>query len=92
MGYKKEAIEAGKRAIEILPLSIDAFYGVSPHLEMALIYDLLGESDLALDHLEKVLSIPNFFNVEWLRRDVRYKNIRSNVRYGDVIARYSGSI
>ena len=89
LGNKKEAIEAGKKAIEILPLSKDAFYGVSPLLEMALIYDILGESDLALDHLEKVLSIPNFFTVEWLKRDIRYKNIRSNSRYGDLIAKYT---
>ncbi len=89
LGNKKEAIEAGKKAIEILPLSKDAFYGVSPLLEMALIYDILGESDLAIDHLEKVLSIPNFFTVEWLKRDIRYKNIRSNSRYGDLIAKYT---
>jgi len=89
LGNKKEAIEAGKKAIEILPLSKDAFYGVSPLLEMALIYDILGESDLAIDHLEKVLSIPNFFTVEYLKRDIRYKNIRTNNRYDDLIAKYA---
>jgi len=56
---------------------------------MALIYDILGESDLAIDHLEKVLSIPNFFTVEWLKRDIRYKNIRTNNRYDDLIAKYA---
>jgi len=89
LGKREEAIRAGKKAIENLPLSKDAFYGTVPHLEMALIYDLLGESDLALDHLERVLSIPNFYSVEWLKRDVRYKNIRSNARYEDLIAAYT---
>jgi hypothetical protein len=84
-----QAIEAGQTAIELLPLSKDAFYGVSPLLEMALIYDLLGESDLAIDHLEMVLAIPNFFTTEFMKRDVRYKNIRTNNRYEDLIARYS---
>jgi tetratricopeptide (TPR) repeat protein len=87
-GNKREAIEAGQKAISILPLSKDAFYGVSPLLEMALIYDMLGETDLAMDHLEMVLSIPNYYTVEYLKRDVRYKNIRKNKRYEDLITRY----
>ncbi len=91
LGHRKEAIEAGKRAIEILPLSKNAFYGGSPHLEIALIYDMLGESDLAIDHLETVLSIPNYFTVEWLKRDVRYKNIRTNPRYENLISTYAVS-
>lgn len=89
LGYKQEAMEAGKKAIEILPLSKDAFYGVSPLLEMALIYDMLGESDLAIDHLESILSIPNFFSVNWLIDDPRFKNIRSNSRYDKLIETYT---
>jgi len=89
LGYKKEAIEAGKKAIEILPITKDAFYGVSPILEMALIYDMLGESDLAIDHLESILSIPNFFSVHWLTHDPRFKSIRSNSRYDKLIATYT---
>lgn len=91
LGNRTEAIEAGKKAIEILPLSKNAFYGVPPLLEMALIYDMLGESDLALDHLETVLSIPNYFTVEWLKRDVRYENIRTNPRYDGLISTYAVS-
>ena len=91
LGHRKKAIEAGERAIEILPLSKDAFYGVPPHLEMALIYDMLGESDLAIDHLEQVLSIPNYFTVEWLKRDLRYKNIRTNPRFEELISTYAVS-
>jgi tetratricopeptide (TPR) repeat protein len=89
VGNREEAIQAGKLAIEILPLSKDAFYGVSPHLEMALIYDILGESDMALDHLEQVLSIPNYFNVNWLKQDVRYENIRNSSRYDTLITTYN---
>ena len=86
---KQEAIEAGQKAIDLLPLSKDAFYGNSPLLEMALIYDLLGESDLGLDHLEMVLSIPNFYTTEWLKRDMRFKNIRKHSRYEDLNATYT---
>jgi TolB-like protein/lipopolysaccharide biosynthesis regulator YciM len=88
-GNREAAIRAGKRAIEILPLSKDAFYGVPPQLEMALIYDMLGETDLAMDHLEKVLSIPNYFSINWLLPDARYKNIRSSESYEKLIATYT---
>jgi tetratricopeptide (TPR) repeat protein len=88
LGNREAAIQAGKRAIEILPLTKDAFYGVPPHLEMALIYDMLGETDLAMDHLEKVLSIPNYYTINWLIPDIRYKNIRNSSRYKDLIATY----
>ena len=84
----KQPSRQGKQAIEILPLSKDAFYGVPPQLEMALIYDLLGETDLAMDHLEKVLSIPNYFTINWLIPDIRYKNIRNTSRFRDLIATY----
>jgi TolB-like protein/Flp pilus assembly protein TadD len=88
-GNREEAIKAGKKAIEILPLSKDAFYGVPPQLEMALIYDLLGETDLAMDHLEKVLSIPNYFNINWLLPDIRYKNSRNSSSFEKLIATYT---
>lgn len=89
LGNKKEAIEAGMKAIELLPLSKDAFYGVPPQLEMALIYEMVGDSDLALTHLENVLSKPNYYTVEWLKKDPRYKNIRSNPGYEKLIATYA---
>jgi tetratricopeptide (TPR) repeat protein len=89
LGNREEAIRAGKKAIEILPLSKDAFYGVPPQLDMALIYDMLGETDLAMDHLETVLSIPNYFNTKWLLQDIRYKNIRKSRRYENLIATYT---
>ncbi|PYK60469.1 MAG: hypothetical protein DME43_05125 [Verrucomicrobia bacterium] len=58
LGHGKEAIEAGQRGCELLPLSKDAWDGPSRILDMALIYTWLGQRDLALNELERASNLP----------------------------------
>lgn len=59
LGRKEEAIAEGKRAIELLPLSKDAYDGVAPLTNLAQIYARLGEAEQAIDLLEQLLRTPN---------------------------------
>lgn len=56
---KDEAIAEGQRAVELLPISKDAFDGTLPLNNLAQIYAWLGEADKALDLVEELLRIPN---------------------------------
>lgn len=59
MGRKQEAIAEGRRAVELTPESKDAVDG--PHLNgyLALIYTRVGEQELALPVLERLLRTPH---------------------------------
>ncbi len=59
LGRKKDAVSEGRRAVELLPISKDAFTGAGLLSNLAVIYAWVGEEDLAIKQLEDVLSIPS---------------------------------
>jgi TolB-like protein/Tfp pilus assembly protein PilF len=58
MGRKDDAIREGRRAVELKPESKDAVDGVIVNCYLALIYARLGERDLALPLIERLLKTP----------------------------------
>jgi TolB-like protein/Tfp pilus assembly protein PilF len=58
MGRKEDAIREGRRAIELKPESKDAVDGVIVNCYLALIYARVGEKDLALPLIERLLKTP----------------------------------
>jgi TolB-like protein/Flp pilus assembly protein TadD len=57
-GRKDEAIREGKRAVELKPESKDAFDGAIMNCYLALIYARVGENDLAIPLIERLLKTP----------------------------------
>jgi TolB-like protein/Tfp pilus assembly protein PilF len=58
MGRKEDAIREGRRAVELKPESKDAVDGVIVNCYLALIYARVGEKDLAVSLLERLLKTP----------------------------------
>jgi TolB-like protein/Tfp pilus assembly protein PilF len=58
MGRKDDAIREGRRAVELKPESKDAVDGVIVNCYLALIYARVGEKDLALSLIERLLKTP----------------------------------
>jgi len=58
MGRKDDAIREGQRAVELKPESKDAFDGAIMNCYLALIYARVGEKDLALVLIERLLKTP----------------------------------
>jgi serine/threonine-protein kinase len=85
LGQKDDAIREGKRAIELLPISSDAFYGIPYVQDLAHIYVLLGDHDAALDQLEYLLSIPSYFSPTWIKNDPKWDPLREHPRYQRMI-------
>jgi len=88
LGQNEAAIAEGKKAMELLPITKNAFYGVEPILKLALIYTMTNEFDLALDQLDYVLSVPYFWTVEWLKNDMRFDPLRDHPRYRELMEKY----
>ena len=57
-GRKEEAIREGRRAVELKPESKDAFDGAIMNCYLALIYARVGEKELAIPLVERLLKTP----------------------------------
>ena len=66
---KQEAITEGKRAVELLPESEDAFDGPRVTATLAQIYAWTGEFDEAFRLLDHLLVVPNGLTVPMLKLD-----------------------
>jgi tetratricopeptide (TPR) repeat protein len=58
MGRKEDAIRQGQRAVELKPESTDAYDGALMSCYLALIYTRVGENDLAISLIERLLKTP----------------------------------
>jgi len=89
LGRKEEAIRKGKRAVELLPISKDAFYGIPYIQDLAFIYTLVGEYDEAIDQIENLLLIPSWYSVAWLQTDPRWDPLRDHQRFQKLLKEYA---
>jgi tetratricopeptide (TPR) repeat protein len=91
MGRKDDAIKEGQRAVELKPESKDAVDGALLSGYLALIYTRVGEHDLAIPLIERLLTAPGpvdstgysitvndlKYRWEWdpIRDDARFKRL-----------------
>jgi hypothetical protein len=85
-GRREEAVREGRRGVELLPISRDAFSGPYRQHILARIYILTGEEEKALDTLEPLLLVPYFLTPAWLRLDPTYDPLRHNPRFVKLVA------
>ncbi len=81
IGKKEEAISEGLRAVELLPVSKDAMYGLGVLQDLAIVYTMTGESELAVKTLDKLLSIPSWFTPVWINWNISFAPLRSDPGY-----------
>jgi TolB-like protein/Flp pilus assembly protein TadD len=81
LGRKDEAIQEGRRATELYPVSKDALGGSFPVIELAVIYTMVGDHDAALDRIEYLLSIPSWISVPFLRLDPKWRSLWDHPRF-----------
>jgi TolB-like protein/Flp pilus assembly protein TadD len=85
LGRTEESIQEGRRAMELRPISEDAFEGPLIATDVAEIYALTNQRDLALDQLKLLIKIPCWLlsygnlktNPGWdpLRKDLRFEKL-----------------
>jgi serine/threonine-protein kinase len=81
LGRKEEAIQEGKMAVELYPVSKDALLGVYRVKDLAFIYTMVGDYEAALDQIKYLLSIPGYFSVALLRLDPIWDPLRHHPRF-----------
>jgi TolB-like protein/Flp pilus assembly protein TadD len=88
LGRKEEAINEGLKAIDLLPISKDAVYGLAMAHDLAINYTMLGEFDLALEHLDQLLSIPSWITPVWIGWDIRFAPLKSAPGYKKLMKKH----
>lgn len=86
LGEKEKAIQEGRTACDMLPPAKDAMTGVVLTTNLACIYALTGEKDLALKRLDIVSKIPYGPSYGRLRLDPWWDSLRGDARFEKIVA------
>ena len=86
LGRKEQAIEAGRRACELLPVSREATSGVIPLTDLARIYAWVGEKDLALQELATSAKSNLGVSYGHLKLDPGWDTLRGDPRFEQIVA------
>ena len=89
LGKKEEAVNEGKKAVELLPESQDAFDGPQATAALAEIYACVGEHDEALRLLDHLLTVPSGLTVPTLKVDPVWDPLRKDPRFQALIDKYA---
>jgi eukaryotic-like serine/threonine-protein kinase len=81
LGRKAEAMKEGERGVELLPVERDGIWGPRAQLQLARIYVLVGEPEKAFDQLERLLKVPYYFSIDWLRIDPNFRPLHDTQRF-----------
>jgi len=88
---KQDAIAEGKRAVELLPESQDAFDGPRGITALAQIYACTGESDEALRLIDHLLGTPSGLTIPLLKLDPIWDQLRKDPRFQALIDKYAAN-
>jgi TolB-like protein/Flp pilus assembly protein TadD len=80
-GNKDEAIRAGRHAVELLPVSKDAYDGPLIATKLAVIYAHVGEADRAHEMLGDLMKLPNGPTPGTLRVEPEWDPLRGDPRF-----------
>ena len=90
LGRKEEAIREGKLAVELYPVSKDAYLGPVYVNGLAVIHVMVGENEEALDKIEYLQSIPSIYlSVPLLRLSPTWDPLREHPRFKKLLEKYS---
>ena len=86
LGRKEDAIKKGKEAVEIMPVSKEALRGAARVYDLASVYALVGERDLALDYLEQIAPFSGSLSYGGLKLNPEWDSLRDHPRFKKLIA------
>jgi len=89
LGQNEAALRDAKKAVELLPESVDAFMGPSFTANLAAVYAWTGDKDRAIAEITRLLRIPthsagdwvSLINIHALRVDPKFFPLRGDPRF-----------
>ncbi len=88
IGNKEEALQQGKRAVALLPLSKNKAYGTSYVMDLAVIYAMTGDVHGACEQLDILLKIDSWFTPPYFYMDIRLAPLYGKPEYESLMKKY----
>ncbi|MFC1603899.1 protein kinase [Planctomycetota bacterium] len=85
LGRKEDAIQEGRRAVELMPVTKDAMRGTYRIGNLACIYVMVGEYDDAINQLDFLLHFPGSMSIHLLQLDPVWDPLRNHPRFKKLI-------
>jgi TolB-like protein len=85
IGNYKEAINCGKKAVELKPMKLDAWQGVTKEQDLMEIYIFTSDYDIAMDKMEYLLSVPSNLHKGDLSINPVYDCLRKLPRFQKIL-------
>jgi DNA-binding winged helix-turn-helix (wHTH) protein/TolB-like protein len=89
LGRASEAVRHGERAVELMPVTRDAGTGPLYLYLLAQIHARLGQHAAAFATLDRMFSVPGFYNETWVLRDPGFAALRSQPAFRAHLERWS---
>ena len=89
LGRKEQALAEGRRAVELMPLSRDAYDGMLVLQGLAQVYTWTGETDQALELLRRLMKMPGYLTYGFLKVDPSWDPLRSDPRFNEFVASFA---
>jgi serine/threonine protein kinase len=86
LGRKEDAIREALRAVSLMPIAKDSYWGPHYVKNLAMVYAWTGEHDRAFEQLETVAIIPNGPTYGDLRFNPCWDDLRGDPRFDKIIA------
>ena len=87
LGRNEEGIQEGRPAMEMRPISEDAWEGPYIAEDMAVLYACVNQSNLALDQLNILVRIPGgYLNYGDLKNNPEWDPLRKDPRFDKLLA------
>lgn len=86
LGRKQEALQEGRRAVELLPISKDSINGAHMIEYYAIIAAWVGEKDLACEQLAKAVQLPGTISYGQLKLLPYWDPLRGDPRFEKIVA------
>jgi tetratricopeptide (TPR) repeat protein len=94
LGLKADAVRAGRRAADLLPVTRDALSGAAVEVYLAQVHVRTGDNDTALDLLRQAVQHPSggFLSPALLKLDPNWDSIRNDPRFAQLLKLGEGPI
>jgi len=84
LGLADEAVAEAERAMALMPIDRDPYWGQSPLKEAALVYTMIGEHERAFDALDTLLGMSAPVSIPWLELDPRWEPLWGLPRFREL--------
>jgi TolB-like protein/Tfp pilus assembly protein PilF len=89
LGLSNKAVSTNEKAVNLLPVSKEAWRGVYLVEDLAHTYVMVGKYPEALEKIAYLLSIPGFLSTKILEMDPKWKPVKNQPEFRNILEKYT---